>query len=216
MVVGGGLDADEILELELFVVLLYLLDLAAVLELGGVEVLPEEVLEGEAELDVFLWEVCCQLRLSLSLLGLFEILGFLLEVAHYLLRNELSPSLILESLFDEVAENDLILSLRLVEYRILLDCGYHLWLIALNSTIILIEPTFPLLEKTLGLMSIFYEGGLLLFCEYGGLYEFFALVAEVPDENAFGTCSPQSTIVEEDIVDVLRMADVHLVRLSQE
>ena len=59
MVVGGGLDADEVLELELFVVLLYLLDLAAVLELGGVEVLPEEVLEGEAELDVFLREVCC-------------------------------------------------------------------------------------------------------------------------------------------------------------
>ena len=111
MVVGGGLDADEILELEFFVVLLYLLDLAAVLELGRVEVLPEEVLQGETELDVFLWEVSCQLRLSLSLLRLFEILGFLLEVAHYLLRNELSPSLILESLFDEVAENDLILSL---------------------------------------------------------------------------------------------------------
>lgn len=111
MVVGGRLDTDEVLELELFVVLLYLLDFATVLELALVEVLSKEVLKRQTELDIFLWEVCCEFGLSFPLFGLFEVLRFLLEVTHYFLRNELRSCLILKSLFDEIAKHNLILSL---------------------------------------------------------------------------------------------------------
>lgn len=52
VVVAGGFDAHEELEFVLFVVLLYLLDFAGVLQLALAQLLLEGVLEGQAELNV--------------------------------------------------------------------------------------------------------------------------------------------------------------------
>ena len=59
MVVGEGLDADEVLKLVLFVVLFDLFDLPSVLELARLELFLEDVLERKAKGGVEGGQVGC-------------------------------------------------------------------------------------------------------------------------------------------------------------
>lgn len=215
MVVGQGLNADEVLQLVSFVVLLYLFDLSCVLELARLQLFLEEVLKRKAEGDIEGGWIRCELRLSLSLFGLLEGHAFLLEVAQQFLGDELSSGLVLKSLLDEITEDDLILVLRQLQW-LFFDGRSHLIALDVDIAELLIDPALLLLQHALRLLHTLYIRRLLLLQKHRRLDKLLALVREIPNKDALRACGPQSIIVEEHIVDVLGVADVDLVRLSHE
>jgi hypothetical protein len=75
--------------------------------------------------------------------------------------------------------------------RVLFDGLSELILVfSVDVAQLIIKFAFPILQHALGLLHVLDEWSLLLLQEDGRLDELFPTICKVPDQDAFGACSP--------------------------